>query len=162
MGQSVLQLRRLQAGGFVELGEDADNVRFDAHTGRVVVGYGSGVLCHLSGRMVIEVDVALWHFSDVPGRPDDVRSRGKTGSGVSTTNSACAEFVHRHCCCRWRADGGKPLKARRPIASAFGSVCGIVATLIVAILRWISSGMATKGRGVQLNQRPIIAWSCGG
>ena len=30
--------------GSVELGEDADNVRFDAHTGRVVVGYGSGAL----------------------------------------------------------------------------------------------------------------------
>jgi hypothetical protein len=26
----------------------------------------------------------LWHFSDVPGRPDDVRSRGKTGSGLPT------------------------------------------------------------------------------
>ena len=30
--------------GSVELGEDADNVRVDAHTGRVVVGYGSGAL----------------------------------------------------------------------------------------------------------------------
>jgi hypothetical protein len=30
-------------------------------------------------------DVAYWlHFSDVPGRPDDVRSRGKTGSGLPT------------------------------------------------------------------------------
>ena len=30
--------------GSVELGEDADNVRVDAHTGQVVVGYGSGAL----------------------------------------------------------------------------------------------------------------------
>jgi hypothetical protein len=30
------------------------------------------------------VDVRLWHFSDVPGQPDDVRSRGKTGSGLPT------------------------------------------------------------------------------
>jgi DNA-binding beta-propeller fold protein YncE len=30
--------------GSVELGEDADNVRVDAHTGRIVVGYGSGAL----------------------------------------------------------------------------------------------------------------------
>jgi hypothetical protein len=28
--------------------------------------------------------VHTWHFSDVPGRPDDVRSRGKTGSGLPT------------------------------------------------------------------------------
>src|ERR1039458_6618200 len=25
----------------------------------------------------------LWHFSDMPGRTDDVRSFGRTGSGVS-------------------------------------------------------------------------------
>ena len=30
--------------GSVDLGEDADNVRVDAHTGRLVVGYGSGAL----------------------------------------------------------------------------------------------------------------------
>jgi hypothetical protein len=29
-------------------------------------------------------DFVPWHFSDAPGRPYDVRSQGKTGSGLST------------------------------------------------------------------------------
>lgn len=59
-------VRRFRAADFaaldpVTLGDDADNVRFDAASNQVVVGYGSGALATLdaaSGRKVGEVHLA--------------------------------------------------------------------------------------------------------
>jgi DNA-binding beta-propeller fold protein YncE len=46
--------------GSVELGEDADNVRVDARTGRVVVGYGSGALAIIDPAARSKIaDIAL-------------------------------------------------------------------------------------------------------
>jgi len=37
---------------------------------------------------ILAADVRVWHFSDVAGRPYDVRSRAKIGSGLPTAKMA--------------------------------------------------------------------------
>jgi hypothetical protein len=51
----------------------------------------------------------LWRFSDVPGRPDNVRSRGKTGSGPPTAKMTRMTQSGRH-----RCPGERPARIGTP------------------------------------------------
>jgi len=61
---SLFQGEALMPGGRVELGDDADNIRIDAQTQRVYVGYGSGGIAALDARGALIAKIAL------PGHPE--------------------------------------------------------------------------------------------
>jgi DNA-binding beta-propeller fold protein YncE len=51
--------KTLLLAGFIELGDDADNLRFDAQRNRILAGYGDGAIASLSLDLKSKVEVPL-------------------------------------------------------------------------------------------------------
>ena len=111
-------------------------------------------------RTIIAIAQATFHSSKLPPNPNPAafmspRLRNSARAAAQPPRGALPALT--------RSSSSSALSLAHALACLICSGLLTAGRLrAVAILRWISSGMATKGRGVQLNQRPIIAWSCGG
>jgi DNA-binding beta-propeller fold protein YncE len=120
----LFQGEDLSPVGVVSLGEDADNVRLDARTGRFVVGYGSGGLAAFdpASRSVVS-RVAL------PAHPEGFQLDPNTGRAYVNVPDAgqvaVVEFAAGKQIANWRVPGG--LRQNFPMAlDAAGSVLATV------------------------------------
>lgn len=114
----------LQPAGTVALGEDADNVRLDPRTGRLVVGYGRGGLAVLdpAGRSVVGGAKLPAHPEGFQLDPDAGRAYVNVPDAgqVAVVDLAAGRRV-----AAWRAPEG--LRANFPMALDAGA--GVLATV---------------------------------
>jgi len=142
----------LSPAGMIGLGEDADNVRLDARTGSLVVGYGSGALAFLDPATRSVVSRAA-----LPAHPEGFQidpSAGRAYVNVpdAAGQVAVVDLAAGKQVASWRAPGG--LRANFPMAlDATGAVLATVfrnpARLVLLNTRdgGVMASLATCGEG---------------